>query len=190
MPLAHVLFAIMLAGEPVRFLPVPQFTMRQVRHTADATRAGLTRWASTEHGRRILESLASKEYDVIVLEDGADDSAGNAPQPGIATLAASGDHSKVKTYIIVLNPTFYADLKDMKPLRTEAGTLAELMSAAWAAEMLHVYYYAQGVSLPHHPRPDFQEMWRAMATELGFPTMRHDDEVEVGHDAGFVQVLP
>jgi len=179
MPLAHVLFAILLAGEPVRFLPVPQFTMRQVRQTADATRAGLTRWAATEHGRMVIASLASKEYDVVVLEDGADVSAGNAPQPGIATLAASGDHSKVKTYVIVLNPTFYAELKDMKPLRTEAGTLPELMSAAWAAEMLHVYFYAQGVSLPHHPRPDFQEMWRAMATELGFPTMRHDDEDEV-----------
>lgn len=179
MPLAHLAFAILLAGEPVRFDPTPQFTVRQLRHTADATRAGLVRWAATEHGRIVIEALAGKEYDVVVLEDDADRSAGSAPQPAIATLAAAGDHSKVKSYVVVLNPSFYPEVKNMTPLRTEAGTLAELMSAAWAAEMLHVYFYAQGISLPHHPRPDFQEQWRAMAKELGFPTMRHDDEGEV-----------
>ena len=157
--------AIVLAGEAVRFDPAPQFTLRQLRHTAAATRAGLARWAATEHGRQIINALASKEHDVIVLEDDADRSAGSAPQPALATLVSAGDHSKVKSYVVVLNPTPFGD----------AASTAELMSAAWAAEMLHVYFYAQGISLPHHPRRDFQEAWRAMAAELGFPAMRHDD---------------
>jgi len=175
----HVVFAILLAGEPVRFDPAPRFTVRQLNHTATATRDGLARWAATERGRAILDVLTKKEYDVIVLEDDGDDSAGNAPQPGIATLHFAGDHTKVKTYVVVLNPRFFPPLKGMTPMRTEAATTAELMSTAWAAEMLHVYFYAQGISLPHHPRVDFQEAWRAVATELGFPTMRHDDEDEV-----------
>ena len=165
----HVLFAILLAGEPVRFDPAPQFTPRQLRHTAAATRAGLARWAATEHGRQIINALAAKEYDVMVLEDDADRSAGNAPQPSLATLVSAGDHAKVKSYVVVLNPTLFGD----------AASTAELMSAAWAAEMLHVWFYAQGISLPHHPRPDFQETWRAIAAELGFPAMRHDDQNEV-----------
>jgi len=171
--------AILLAGEAVRFDPAPQFTVRQLRHTDAATRDGLARWAATPHGREIIGFFAGPEHEVIVLEDDADRGAGNAPQPGIATLAAAGDHAKVKTYVIVLNPTFYGDTRHMKPLPTEAGTTAELMSAAWAAEMLHVWFYAQGISLPHHPRPDFQEAWRAVAAELGFPAMSHDDENEV-----------
>src|SRR6266542_2524741 len=159
--------AILLAGEAVRFDPAPRFTLRQLRHTAAATRAGLARWAATEHGRQIINALAAKEYDIIVLEDDADRSAGSAPQPGLATLASAGNHTKVKSYVVVLNPAFFGD-----------GKTAEMMSTAWAAEMLHVWFYAQGISLPHHPRPDFQETWRAMAAELGFPAMRHDDEEE------------
>jgi hypothetical protein len=50
------------------------------------------------------------------------------------------------------------------------------MATAWAAEMLHIYFYSKGISLPHHTRSDFQDEWRAMARELGFPDMRHDDE--------------
>src|SRR5207249_3305824 len=99
--------AIVLAGEAVRFDPAPQFTLRQLRHTAAATRAGLARWAATEHGRQIINALASKEYDVIVLEDDADRSAGSAPQPALATLVSAGDHSKVTSYVVVLNPTFF-----------------------------------------------------------------------------------
>ena len=170
--------AILLAGEPVRFDPAPRFTPRQLRHTAAATREGLVRWAATRGGRRLIETLAAKEYAVIVLENDGEQSAGSAPQPGLATLAEAGDHSKVKTYVVVLNPAFFTEIKKMKPFPTEASTTAELMSAAWAAEMLHVSFYAQGISLPHHSRPDFQEAWRAMATELGFPTMRHDDAEE------------
>ncbi len=174
----HLVFAILLAGEPVRFDPAPQFTARQARHITAETRAGLARWAATEHGRLLINALAGKEYDVIVLEDGNDQSAGSAPEPGIATLASAGDHARVKSYFVVLNPDFFGEAKGMRPLRTEAANGAELMSAAWAAEMLHVWFYTKGISLPHHPRRDFQEMWRTMAAELGFPTMRHDDEGE------------
>ena len=184
-PLILILFcavpargAIRLAGEQVRFDPAPQFTIRQVRHTAAATRAGLARWAATDHGRQLIATLGAKEYDVIVLENLDEESAGSAPQPGIATLHFASDHSKVKTYLVVLNPAFFHEVKGMTPFPTEAATTAELMSTAWAAEMLHVYFYAQGISLPHHPRVDFQEAWRTMATELGFPTMRHDDAEE------------
>jgi len=171
--------AILLAGEAVRFDPAPQFTIRQLRHTAAATRDGLARWAATAQGREIIGYFATPEHEVIVLEDDADRGAGHAPQPGLATLAAAGDHAKVKTYVVVLNPGFYGDTRRMKPMPTEAGTTAELMSAAWAAEMLHVWFYAQGISLPHHSRADFQERWRAIAAELGFPAMRHDDQNEV-----------
>lgn len=170
--------AVLLAGEEIHFDPAPHFTARQVRHTDAATRAGLVRWAATARGRRILAALAVKEYDVIVLEDDREESAGAAPQPGLATLADAGDHSKVKTYVVVLNPAFFTEMKTMKPFPTTASTSAELMSAAWAAELLHVWFYAQGISLPHHTRPDFQEEWRAMAAELGFPSMRHDDDEE------------
>jgi hypothetical protein len=49
------------------------------------------------------------------------------------------------------------------------------MAIAWAGEMLHIYFYARGISLPHHERPDFQEQWVAIASELGMATVRHDD---------------
>jgi hypothetical protein len=171
--------AILLAGEAVRFDPAPQFTARQLRHTTEATRAGLVRWAATEHGRKLIAILGGKEYDVIVFEDDREQSPGEAPQPGLATLAGAGDHSKVKTYVIMLNPAFFKEMNQkMSPMPTVASTTVDLMSAAWAAEMLHVSFYAQGISLPHHTRADFQEEWRAVATELGFPTMRHDDAEE------------
>jgi hypothetical protein len=169
---------IILAGEPVRFdaRMAPQFTVRQLRHTAAATRAGLGRWAATEHGRMLINYFAANDYDVMVLEDDDEQSPGSAPQPGLATLAFGSDHSKVKPYLVILNPSFFGPAKGMIPFPTEAATRAELMSTAWAAEMLHVYFYAQGISLPHHPRRDFQEQWRAIAAELGFPGMRHDDD--------------
>src|ERR1051326_6991056 len=146
---------------------------------ASAPRGGPARWAATAQGREIIDYFATPEHEVIVLEDDADRGAGHAPQTGLATLAAAGDHAKVKTYVVVLNPGCYGDTRRMKALPTEAGTTAELMSAAWAAEMLHVWFYAQGISLPHHPRADFQEKWREIAAELGFPAMTHDDQNEV-----------
>ena len=53
-----------------------------------------------------------------------------------------------------------------------------MMAAAWAGEMLHIDYYARGISLPHHERTDFQEECRAIARELGFPNLRHSDDEE------------
>ena len=51
-------------------------------------------------------------------------------------------------------------------------------AAAWAGEMLHIDYYARSISLPHHERPDFQEEWREIARQLGFPNLRHTAEDE------------
>ena len=51
-----------------------------------------------------------------------------------------------------------------------------MMALAWAGEMLHVSFYAQGVSLPHHNRADFQSQWREVAAELGMPMLTHDDD--------------
>jgi hypothetical protein len=50
------------------------------------------------------------------------------------------------------------------------------MSTAWAAEMLHIDFYARGIPLPHHERPDFQERWQSVASELGFPVLQHDTD--------------
>ena len=52
------------------------------------------------------------------------------------------------------------------------------MAAAWAAELLHIDFYSRGISLPHHQRADFQREWRAIAEELGFPTMPHGEDEE------------
>jgi hypothetical protein len=53
-----------------------------------------------------------------------------------------------------------------------------MMAAAWAAEMLHIDFYARGISLPHHSRSDFQSEWLIIATQLGFPNLPHEDESE------------
>jgi hypothetical protein len=50
------------------------------------------------------------------------------------------------------------------------------MAAAWAGEMLHIDFYSQGISLPHHERADFQEQWRLVAGELGFPMLPHEED--------------
>ena len=47
------------------------------------------------------------------------------------------------------------------------------------AEMLHIYFYSQGISLPHHERSDFQDEWRAVAAELGMPGVTHNDDDEL-----------
>ena len=66
----------------------------------------------------------------------------------------------------------------MVPLPNQPATPADMMAAAWAGEMLHVDFYARGISLPHHSRDDFQTEWEAVAVELGFPALRHNDEDE------------
>jgi len=60
----------------------------------------------------------------------------------------------------------------------QPATAADQMAAAWAGEMLHIYFYSTGISLPHHQRADFQQEWHLMAAELGLPNMPHADDDE------------
>jgi len=168
-----------LAGEPLQFDERlrPAFTSTQLRNSFDATRAGLTRWAATDEGRKIIRHLDPKEYRVLISEDPRESGAGRAPQPGIATLVAAGDHKKLKVYTMILNPTFGLD-RGVVALPGHPTTNADLMAVAWAGEMLHIDFYARGISLPHHGRPDFQREWRTVAGELGYPSMTHADERE------------
>jgi hypothetical protein len=141
-----------------------------IESCSPATRDGFARWAATEHGRALIQRL---DGQVIVTEDASEGSPGRAPEPGLATLASMG----ARIYSIILNPTF-AVPKGIEALPRQPVTPADMMAAAWAGEMLHIDFYARGISLPHHARDDFQEEWRAVAAELGFPTLRHDDEDE------------
>jgi hypothetical protein len=156
----------------------PQFTPAQLMSSDAATRAGFVRWAATSHGRRIIESLNAAEFEVRITEDAGEDGLGRAPQPGIATLMAASDHAQKKSYELVLNPAFFRIPEGMTPLPNQPVTPVDMMAAAWAGEMLHIYFYSQGISLPHHQRPDFQREWRGVAAELGMPTLTHDDEDE------------
>ena len=63
----------------------------------------------------------------------------------------------------------------------EPTTPAQVMAAAWAAEMLHIDFYSRGISLPHHSRTDFQTEWREVARQLGFPYLAHGDESDENH---------
>lgn len=164
--------AVMLANEPVRFdgNHLPQFTANQMQNTSVAIRNGLSKWAATAHGRHMIEYLAAHHCEITVVEDDSENAMGRAPEPGIATMVA-----KRKTFVMVLNPTFYRLPKDMQPLPGEPANASDAMALAWAGEMLHIYFYARGISLPHHERPDFQEQWTAIAGELGMTGVRHDD---------------
>ncbi|HJT16080.1 MAG TPA: hypothetical protein VJ853_01760 [Thermoanaerobaculia bacterium] len=164
--------AVMLANEPVRFDAnhQPQFTSHQIQNASPATRSGLARWAATPHGRRMIDFFAAQHCEISVVEDDSENAMGRAPEPGIATMV-----SKRKTFVMLLNPTFFQLPKDMAPLPGQPANASDAMAIAWAGEMLHIYFYARGISLPHHERPDFQEQWSAMAGELGMATVRHDD---------------
>jgi hypothetical protein len=167
-----------LAGERIRFdsMLQPQFTNSQVKNTSDATRAGLSKFASTEYGQRLIRRFSTSEYEIVVTEDADESGTGRAPQPGIATLAAASDRSRLKTYDLILNPTTFHLPKGVTALPWhEPASAADVMAVAWAGEMLHIDFYSKGISLPHHQRPDFQDEWRILAEELGFPTLTHDD---------------
>ena len=168
-----------LAGEPLQFDAKlhPAFTSTQLRNSFDATRAGLARWAATDEGQKIIRHLDPKEYRVVVAEDPHEDGAGRAPQPGIATLVAANDHSKMKIYTVIFNPTFGLDRRVIA-LPGQPTTPADLMAVAWAGEMLHIDFYSRGISLPHHSRPDFQEEWHLVAEELGYPSATHTDQID------------
>jgi hypothetical protein len=176
---AFVLATFIFAGEPIAFDSDlrPRFTERQMRRTAHSTRAGFVKWAATAEGRRLIARFHSPEYEIAVIEDGDDDAPGRAPQPGIAAFMFAGDATKVKRYELVLNPVLAAhyDIPDAIDLG-EPRSARDVMAAAWAGEMLHIEFYADGIPLPHHGRDVFQDRWRKVATELGFPRMSHVSE--------------
>jgi hypothetical protein len=170
--------AFVLAGERVAFDAAlqPQFTPHQIAATAPEVRAGLARWAATPSGRRLVARFDSDEYAIVIAEDPYEEGPGRAPQPALATLAAFADHGAVKRYDVILNPEFrIARGRNIFPTRQPA-TQVDLMAAAIAGEMLHVDFYSRGISLPHHQRRDFQQEWRAIARELGYPDMKHEDD--------------
>lgn len=169
--------AFILAGEPVRFERdfTPRFTPAQVKATSEATRLGLAKWARTAHGKRLIAYFSAAEYSIRVTENLEEESIGRAPQPGIATFLSVRDHSKVKQFNVILNPAYSSLPKGMQPLINTPASPADMMAAAWAGEVLHVYFYAQGINLPHHSRPDFQEEWTAVANELGVGLVTHTD---------------
>ena len=141
-----------------------------IKNCSTATQDGFARWAATAHGRAIIAHL---DGQIVVSEDANEGGAGRAPEPGIATLTSIG----TRTYSIILNPNFVLPA-GMVPMPNQPATPADMMAAAWAGEMLHVDFYARGISLPHHQRDDFQSEWQAVAAELGFPALRHNDEDE------------
>jgi hypothetical protein len=169
--------AIVVAGERVRFDSnlVPQFSAHQIETTSDATRAGLTRWAATKRGQQLIAYFLENDYEISVTEDESEPGIGRAPQPGLATLVAAANHTHIRSYELVLNPRFFRIPDGMVPLPNQVSTPADMMSIAWAGEMLHIYFYTLGISLPHHARSDFQREWSEIAVELGMPTVTHDD---------------
>jgi hypothetical protein len=168
---------LILVGEAVIFTNgVPQFSGEQVRRVSKATREGLALWAATDHGRNLIERFNRDDYQIFVVEDGDERGLGRAPQPAIGTMISGGDRSRLKVYRLVLNPAFAEVPQVGTPLFDEPRTPAERMAAAWAGEMLHIDFYSQGIVLPHHGRSDFRREWQNIATQLGFPTLEHDDD--------------
>jgi hypothetical protein len=171
------LFAIYLASESVRLDAElrPTFSAHQIASCAASTRAGLARWAATAEGRAILARLRNDEYEVTIVEDATEPAIGRAPHPNAATLIAG--ETQLKRYTLILNPALAAQYDN--PQALDLGlprTPADVMAAAWAAEMLHIEFYSRGIPLPHHIRDDFQERWRTVALQLGFPRMEHGTE--------------
>lgn len=176
---SFVLATFLFAGKPVAFDADlrPRFTEHQMRRTAHSTRAGFVKWAATAEGRRLIARFQLPEYEIAMIEDGDDDAPGRAPQPGIATFMFAADGTKVKRYDLILNPVLAASYDIAGALDMgEPRSARDVMAAAWAAEMLHIEFYADGIPLPHHSRREFQERWRKAAMELGFPRMRHVSE--------------
>ena len=172
--------AFILAGDRIRFDAGlrPQFTENQIRNTSPDTRAGLTRWAATGNGRRLIARFNAKEYEIFVVEDSAELGAGRAPQPALATLVAANNRAALKSYAVILNPELRVPKGRIVFPSMQPATQTDMMAAAWAGEMLHVDFYSRGISLPHHQRADFQQEWRAIAAELGYPNMKHEDDDE------------
>lgn len=170
--------SLLLAGERIHIDRQfgPQFTPHQMRTTEEATRIGLARLAATPHGRRMIEFFAENGCEIEVIEDGAESGIGRAPEPGIATLAGRSHR-----FAIILNPGYYRIPKGMWPFAGQPASAADAMAIAWGGELLHIYFYARGISLPHHSRGDFQQQWREIAAELGMPAVHHDDDDPFAH---------
>src|SRR5688500_11178672 len=140
---AILAFSLWLAGEPVSFDrdDVPRFTQAQVARTSIHTRVGLVRWANTGQGRSLLEYFRSLGCEIIVVESAREDGIGRAPQPGLATLVAAGQGKGRQAYQLILHPhTFH--IKSNLKLHHQPETRSDLMTVAWAAEMLHIYFYS------------------------------------------------
>lgn len=169
--------AFILAGERIAFDAdlAPHFTDRQNRESALETRTGFARWAATENGRRLIARFNAQEYEIVVAENSDEVGAGRAPQPALATLVAANDRAALKSYAVILNPAFHVPKGKIVFPTSQPATQTDMMAAAWAGEMLHVDFYSRGISLPHHQRADFQEEWRVIAGQLGYPDMKHED---------------
>ena len=173
-----------LADEAIRFDTElrPQFSAHQLRASAEATRAGLLRWAATSEGKSIIARFQARDRQVIVIESDDESTIGRAPQPGFVTLLAADDPKQMKTYWLIVNPALAAQYD--RPKAIELGfprTQSDVMALAWAGEMLHIEFYASGIPLPHHDRSDFQKRWRLVADALGLWRVEHvTDELQGG----------
>jgi hypothetical protein len=166
-----------LAGEHVAFDDSlqPVFSQHQIVVTSPITRAGFARWAATIQGRALIARFRSSEYEIAITEDQYEEGPGRAPQPGIRTFLSLPDHTAVKRFDLILNPFIASEYGRYPTLALgHPSTPIDVMTTAWAAEMLHIDFYSRGVPLPHPDRDDFQERWKAVALELGFPAMNHD----------------
>lgn len=169
---------VILAGDRIAFDADfhPHFTANQITSTAAATRAGLERWARTASGQAILRRFQTSDRTVIVTEDPAETTPGRAPQPGLETLLGANNPKVRKHYTLILNPTIASQYDNGSEIDLGlARTSTDVMALAWAGEMLHVDFYADGIPLPHHERSDFQDRWLAVATQLGMPNATHGD---------------
>ena len=179
-----VLFVIYLSSESVRFdaQQRPVFSAHQIATTASSTRAGLTKWAATAEGRAIIGRMRGDDREVTIVEDDREIGVGRAPQPDTNTLLAAKDERQVKQYRLILNPKLAAQYNH--PAAIDLGfprSAADVMAAAWAAEMLHIDFYARGITLPHHDRADFQERWQLVVAAMGMPRVDHMTEHPGGH---------
>jgi len=180
--------AFILAGERIPFDSElrPQFTAKQLATATPEILAGFARWAATPSGRRLIARFNAREYEIVIAENADEMGAGRAPQPALATLVSAHDPAAYKIYAVILNPAFRITKgRNIFP-SSQPSTQADMMAAAWAGEMLHVDFYSRGISLPHHQRDDFQEEWRVIARELGYPDMKHQDEEGTRRSALFV----
>jgi hypothetical protein len=119
---------------------------------------------------------------VIVIESDDESTIGRAPQPGFVTLLAAGDTKQLKTYWLIVNPSLAAQYDRPKSIPLGLPqTASDVMALAWAGEMLHIEFYAAGIPLPHHERPDFQKRWLRVADSLGMARAQHGtDELHGG----------